>query len=249
MNWHFAEYGTLVGPLDDAQFQKVVEAGRIKEDTLVWREDLPEWTQFRNVKSELQMNPLPASETVKCCVKCRRDFRVSSMIQFGGMWVCADCKPNPEQKSEQKLGESGAAIGSAYLNYGGFWHRVIAAFLDTLIIKVALTPVHNVLAARSNTSLYGWDLVALYGLQFFIAFCYIVLTTWIFSGTLGKLLTGLRVVHPDGSRIGFNTAFMRYFANYISGILLGIGYIMVGLDDEKRALHDRICNTRVIVAE
>jgi uncharacterized RDD family membrane protein YckC len=32
----------------------------------------------------------------------------------------------------------------------------------------------------------------------------------------------------------------------VSGIILLIGYIMAGFDDEKRALHDRVCDTRVI---
>jgi uncharacterized RDD family membrane protein YckC len=38
----------------------------------------------------------------------------------------------------------------------------------------------------------------------------------------------------------------RHFAEMLSGILLGIGYLMIAFDDEKRALHDRICDTRVI---
>jgi uncharacterized RDD family membrane protein YckC len=29
-------------------------------------------------------------------------------------------------------------------------------------------------------------------------------------------------------------------------MILYIGYIMAGFDDEKRTLHDRICDTRVI---
>ena len=29
-------------------------------------------------------------------------------------------------------------------------------------------------------------------------------------------------------------------------LILGIGYIMAGFDEQKRTLHDRICDTRVI---
>jgi uncharacterized RDD family membrane protein YckC len=32
----------------------------------------------------------------------------------------------------------------------------------------------------------------------------------------------------------------------VSAILLCIGYIMAGFDSEKRALHDMMCDTRVI---
>ena len=37
------------------------------------------------------------------------------------------------------------------------------------------------------------------------------------------------------------------FAEMLSSLTLGIGYIMVAFDDEKRGLHDRdICDTRVV---
>jgi hypothetical protein len=32
----------------------------------------------------------------------------------------------------------------------------------------------------------------------------------------------------------------------LSSLTLAIGYIMAAFDDEKRSLHDRICDTRVI---
>jgi hypothetical protein len=32
----------------------------------------------------------------------------------------------------------------------------------------------------------------------------------------------------------------------LSAFTLTIGYIMAGIDEQKRALHDRICNTRVV---
>ena len=38
----------------------------------------------------------------------------------------------------------------------------------------------------------------------------------------------------------------RYFAKILSGILFGIGYIMVGFTERKRGLHDMIANTLVI---
>jgi uncharacterized RDD family membrane protein YckC len=46
--------------------------------------------------------------------------------------------------------------------------------------------------------------------------------------------------------VDLGRAFGRYFAKILSAIILGIGYIMVGFDSEKRGLHDMICDTRVI---
>jgi len=47
-------------------------------------------------------------------------------------------------------------------------------------------------------------------------------------------------------KVTYLRAFARHFAEFLSGIILGIGYLMVAFDREKRALHDHICNTRVI---
>jgi uncharacterized RDD family membrane protein YckC len=64
--------------------------------------------------------------------------------------------------------------------------------------------------------------------------------------TLGKKALGLRVVTPDGERIGYLKAFARYIGRIISGAILGIGFIMAAFDSEKRTLHDRMCDTRVV---
>jgi uncharacterized RDD family membrane protein YckC len=54
------------------------------------------------------------------------------------------------------------------------------------------------------------------------------------------------VVRPNGGPIDLPRAVGRYFAKILSGIILLIGYIMAGFDGEKRALHDMICDTRVV---
>ncbi len=67
------------------------------------------------------------------------------------------------------------------------------------------------------------------------------------GATLGKQALGLKVIRSDGSGISPGLALGRYFAALISGpFTLWIGYIIAGFDSEKRALHDRICDTRVI---
>jgi len=74
-------------------------------------------------------------------------------------------------------------------------------------------------------------------------------TTWLvgkYGATLGKMACQLKVITADGGRVSYPRALGRYFAEILSSIILLIGYIMAAFDDEKRTLHDRICNTRVI---
>jgi uncharacterized RDD family membrane protein YckC len=68
-----------------------------------------------------------------------------------------------------------------------------------------------------------------------------------YGATLGKMLMKVKVIMPDGGRVSYARALGRHFAKLLSGIILYIGYLMAFWDDEKRALHDRICSTRVIV--
>jgi len=39
---------------------------------------------------------------------------------------------------------------------------------------------------------------------------------------------------------------VRFFATMLSQLTLYIGYIIAAFDDEKRSLHDHICDTRVV---
>ncbi len=67
-----------------------------------------------------------------------------------------------------------------------------------------------------------------------------------YGATPGKMALGLKVVRPNGGPIDLGRAVGRYFAKILSQIILYIGYIMAGFDAEKKALHDMICDTRVI---
>jgi uncharacterized RDD family membrane protein YckC len=56
----------------------------------------------------------------------------------------------------------------------------------------------------------------------------------------------LQIVRSDFSKVSYLRALGRYFALGLSAMLLDIGYIMAAFDSEKRALHDYLCDTRVI---
>jgi len=67
-----------------------------------------------------------------------------------------------------------------------------------------------------------------------------------YGATVGKMLLRLRVTMVDGGNLSYGRSAARHFAKYVSGLILYIGYIMTGVDEEKRALHDRMCDTRVV---
>jgi len=67
-----------------------------------------------------------------------------------------------------------------------------------------------------------------------------------YAATPGKMVCKLKVILADGGRVGYPRAFGRHFAKWISSMILFIGFIMAAFDDERRTLHDRICETRVV---
>jgi len=83
---------------------------------------------------------------------------------------------------------------------------------------------------------------------------YEVLMLHYWGATLGKMACGLKVVRPDGSSLGWGVSFGRYFMYnvvisaipIVNWILLITTATMAGTDAQKRGLHDRVCDTRVI---
>ena len=74
------------------------------------------------------------------------------------------------------------------------------------------------------------------------------------GATLGKMACGLKVVRSDGRNLGWGVSFGRYFMYnvvisaipLVNWILLLTTAIMAGVDEQRRGLHDRVCDTRVI---
>jgi len=66
-----------------------------------------------------------------------------------------------------------------------------------------------------------------------------------YQATLGKMIFGMQVTDLNGNRISFGRATARHFAKWLSGLILCIGYIMVGITERKQGLHDLLAGTLV----
>jgi uncharacterized RDD family membrane protein YckC len=181
------------------------------------------------------------------CSECGRAFSREEMIRYGDSWVCAGCKPIFVQKLKEGMTVSGA------MEYAGFWIRFGAKFIDWIIVGAANTILSFaagliIFPALSSPNSLS-TLILPFILQFFQIAIAAAYTTWFlgkYAATPGKMACGIKVVTGDGDRVSYLRAFGRYFAEMISAIILCIGFIMAAFDEQKRALHDRICDTRVI---
>jgi len=145
------------------------------------------------------------------------------------------------------------------VRYAGFWIRFLARFIDGMILGMAgliLRLPLVIMLGVGTGRIYQFGMTPALGaamgvsllVNLLVGLAYEVYFVSTRGATPGKMALGLKIVRADGSPVDAGLALGRYFAQWISWIPLGIGYIMAGFDSQKRALHDRICETRVIHA-
>jgi uncharacterized RDD family membrane protein YckC/ribosomal protein S27AE len=177
------------------------------------------------------------------CSECGRPFSPNDLVRFGDRWICGNCK----DIYAQKLREGVAPRGTT--QYGGFWIRFLAVLIDGVILFVVSLVLNRVLMMGAGPGDIGAAMAfsgLLFMLNIAIGATYEGVFVGQFGATPGKMALKLKVVMPDGSRVSMGRAFGRYFAKWLSWFTMTIGFIIAGFDQEKRALHDYICNTRVI---
>ena len=63
------------------------------------------------------------------------------------------------------------------------------------------------------------------------------------QATIGQRLCNIKIVDQNFKRISLGRATLRYFCLSLSGIILLIGYFMIGFTKKKQGLHDKFCKT------
>lgn len=144
----------------------------------------------------------------------------------------------------------------------GFWIRVLATFIDGIFAMVLTniigtlsneTPNNEAQTQMVDSSASFMEVMKetyspselISNLIYMIIFV-IIFTATQLKGSPGKLICRIQVVNPDMTQISILKSIGRYLAYYLSGIIFAIGFMMAGWNKEKKALHDMICNTRVV---
>lgn len=241
MQWFYVEDGRQAGPVDEQALAEMIQTGRITPETLVWCETMSKWAPYAEAMAARQAGGgVAVAEGAVRCAECGRLEQPEEMVQYEGLHVCAQCKPLFFQKIRE-----GVQFGGQ-LNYAGFLLRVGGYIIDAIILWIAGMPIGWLISAASSDSVG----LAMVGLSMLLNLTLAATYDTFFHGrmgaTPGKMALGLRVVSASGERISYARALGRYFAEILSGMILGLGYLMAAFDDQKRALHDRICDTRVI---
>ncbi len=255
MSWYYVDgAGQQAGPLDDAGLEAMTANGGITSETLVWREGMANWLPLREVKggaASSQAPPMVATGVEEAvCSQCGGMFPVQDTIRVGSARVCANCKP----VFVQKMREGVSVEQAGALRFAGFWVRFGAYFLDGIILGIVSMAINLAFGfgmagfGGQNNLGAGFSLLSIgvIILKLFTGLSYETFMIGKYGATLGKMACKIQVVTPEGFKVTYGRAAGRYFAKIVSSFTCLIGFIMAGFDSEKRALHDRMCNTRVV---
>jgi uncharacterized RDD family membrane protein YckC len=250
MKWYYAVNGGRQGPVSDEELARLVASAVVTDDTLVWKQGMGTWVRYAEVKAAV---PTGADQAV--CAMSGKSYSKSEMIEHEGRWVSAEHRDAYFQRLREGM------VLPGQLRYVGFGRRLGAKILDSIIVGVVNQIVNFLIfipmiaataagAQSGNAGPFG-TVFALQGLSILVNTSFNLLYTWFFlaryQATPGKLALGIRVVRADGSRLSNGRIFGRFFAEMLSGLILCIGYLMVAFDKkEHKALHDQICDTRVV---
>lgn len=134
------------------------------------------------------------------------------------------------------------------VEYAGFWIRVGAAIIDSILMVIIILPILTAIYGEeywmSESFFLGfWDVLLNYILP-----AIVVVIFWVYkSATPGKMVTGLTIVDAKtGGKPTTGQLIGRYFAYYVAMLPLFMGIIWVGIDKRKQGWHDKLAGTVVV---
>jgi uncharacterized RDD family membrane protein YckC len=252
MQWYYVLGKERIGPVEEEEFRSLVSDGTIRPETLVWRKGMTQWQRYRDASWQDSTVATATREIGEryACQECGQYFPADEMVPFGSAHVCATCKPVFFQRIKE-----GAPLRSAMV-YGGFWTRLLAKLIDGVILLVVnwtisfafMLPMMRMMQSSGGRPSASFFMLQMFlnVLQMAIGVSYSTFFVGKYAATPGKMACKLKVVTSDGGRVSYLRALGRHFAELLSVLTLMVGYIMAAFDEQKRTLHDRICDTRVI---
>jgi len=136
------------------------------------------------------------------------------------------------------------------IKYAGFWVRVAAALIDTLLIVAITMPLLLAIFGRSYFSGSNAGTVArlVDFLLSWIAPAVAAILFWMYKeATPGKMVFSARVVDAKtGNTLTLAQSIGRYLGYYVSIIPFCLGLLWVAFDPKKQGWHDKLAGTVVI---
>lgn len=133
-------------------------------------------------------------------------------------------------------------------HFAGFWIRVGAALIDTILLMVIILPLVSIIYGESYWTSDSLVMGTGDFLLNYILPAIVVIIFWLYkSATPGKMVLKLQIVDAKtGGKPTVGQCIIRYFGYYVASIPLLIGIIWVAFDSRKQGWHDKMAGTVVV---
>lgn len=147
-------------------------------------------------------------------------------------------------------------------DYAGFWLRVVAFVIDSIVLSVlyllviiplydsllpppAIDPDSPMQAPTFFEQVLRPDVSQLVLIVVSIMY-YAIMEASRHQASLGKLALELKVTDTDGGRLSLSKSVLRNASKLLSASLLLVGYLVAAFTRRKQALHDLIAGAFVL---
>ena len=276
-NWYYADAERQrQGPLTAEELTQRFHQGRLRLDTLVWRDGLADWQPLRSFTEELALHQAPAeifytpveagpieTSPVQASPLDSTAAYAPAAASVASATITPALPSSPYAPPTATLTSDEAFYAGGDVVQAGFWKRVAAYLIDAFALGIVTQIVQLVLMmgffgmnmgtlASNPESMFSGTTGILFILAVYIiplamgAAYYAAFHASSKQATLGKMAVGIKVVRTDGTRISLGRGVGRYFGFMLSSIIMGIGLLMAAFTERKQGLHDMICDTLVV---
>ena len=164
-----------------------------------------------------------------------------------------DKKPDPKKMAGRPyLGGAYAGIASRVLAFSiDVFALIIALIIGWVFVKatISMFNLDRLLQSLLGTNGFGTLRIVAWGMMGPLIACVYWIFGWMFvGGTVGKIIMGLRVVGPGGSRLGFWRSLRRVIGYFISAFSLGLGFLWVIVNKQHHSWADKLAGSSVVYA-
>lgn len=262
---YFERNGQQFGPYPLEDARKYVAENRFLPSDRAWMDGMAEWAELRTIA---QLAAAPQRAAPASAPQAPPYPGAAPVAGPSLQKPFAQPAPHAQQASPHaapgwQSGPAAPAFPVAAMSqnaeYAGFWRRCAALVVDSFIVMVVFGIIFGILGvllgglfAAVGTSGGSPELMTGFAALMQIFFYFLVwayFAWWYASPSMaspGKMAMGLIVVDSQAQKLSFLRGFGREAAKLVSGIILGIGYLIQPFTGRKQALHDMMASTVVL---
>lgn len=225
------------GPFSLEEIKDFVREGKITDETLVWHSGEANWKAWKDFPEASEPPEQTEEEILKQTIETLLQGRLQRK-RFAGFFVRANA----------------FIIDNLILAFFGVICLYILSAAGMVDLNAVTEIANQYVENPTSTELVSKALDIPGVSTFFTIFSivqaiYFIVFHAIWAATPGKRLMHIHVETVDGKRISWAFSIFRFIASIITQATIyfwGLGYLIVLIDPQKRALHDYIARTRVV---